>query len=104
MTLITLGLYVAETGCSAALAKGSAKRSSLLARGESCLTANAAAQTGCLGGPGWFADDGKTSVCIGSCFRRNLWGEEAESKTCCPASGKGCAETARAIVFVLTEG
>lgn len=39
--------------------RGSAERSSLTARGESSLTANAAAQTGCLWGLGRFAEDGK---------------------------------------------
>lgn len=47
MPLVPFALWAAETGCLPALARGSAKRSSLPARGESCLTANAAAQMGC---------------------------------------------------------
>lgn len=45
-------------------------------------------------------------MCTGGCFHRNLLVEEAESKTYCPASGKGCAEMACVIVFIfgLPEG
>lgn len=87
-----------------ALAEGSAKHSSLPAWGKSCLTANAAAETVCLWGPGQLAEDGKTSVCVEGCFQRNLGEEEAGSKTCCSASGKGCAEMACVIVFSFPDG
>lgn len=42
------------------------------------------------------------SVCVRG--RLKLWGEEAESQTCCCESGKGCAETVHAVLHLLLAG
>lgn len=42
------------------------------------------------------------SLCVRGCLK--LWGEEAESQTCCCESGKGCAETVHAVLHLLLAG